>query len=82
MRIERAMNQTALYRVSLCDQSKSLTLVCPSSCAGAGTAADCDHVTAMIKAQVALLELNSGRDMRVGAVTRILKQYLYRYQGN
>jgi len=50
-------------------------------CAGAGTAADCDQVTRMIASQIALLELNSGRSCRVATVTRILKQYLYRYQG-
>ncbi|XP_003743175.1 proteasome subunit beta type-7 [Galendromus occidentalis] len=51
-------------------------------CAGAGTASDCDKVTEMIRGQIALLELNSGRDVRVASVVRIIKQYLYRYQGH
>lgn len=50
--------------------------------AGAGTAADCDHVTKMVESQLALHELNTGRQPRVATVVRILKQHLYRYQGH
>lgn len=50
--------------------------------AGAGTAADCDRVTKMMESQLALHELNTGREPRVCTVTRMLKQHLYRYQGH
>lgn len=53
-----------------------------NSCAGAGTAADCDMVTLMVQSQLELLSLNTGREPRVATVIRILKQYLFRYQGN
>ncbi|OQR72845.1 proteasome subunit beta type-7-like [Tropilaelaps mercedesae] len=50
-------------------------------CAGAGTAADCDRMTRMMQSQLAIHALNTGREPRVCTLTRMLKQYLYRYQG-
>ncbi|XP_022643569.1 proteasome subunit beta type-7-like [Varroa jacobsoni] len=51
-------------------------------CAGAGTAADCSMVNKMISSQLALHALNTGREPRVCTLVRILKQYLFRYQGH
>jgi len=50
-------------------------------CAGAGTAADCDKTTTMMESQLELLRLNTGRQVRVCAANRMLKQMLFRYQG-
>ena len=51
-------------------------------CCGAGTAADCDKTTNMMAAQLELLRLNAGgRQVRIATATRMLKQYLFRYQG-
>ena len=50
-------------------------------CAGAGTAADCDKTTTMMASQLELLRLNTGRQVRVCAANRMLKQMLFRYQG-
>ena len=51
-------------------------------CAGAGTAADCDKTTAMISSQLELHRLNTGRQVRVVAAQRMVKQMLFRYQGH
>jgi 20S proteasome subunit beta 2 len=51
-------------------------------CAGAGTAADTQHVNRQISQELALLRLNTGRESRiVTAVTR-LSDHLFKYQGN
>jgi len=50
--------------------------------AGAGTAADCDKTTSMISSQLELHRLNTGRQVRVVAANRLLKQMLFRYQGH
>lgn len=50
--------------------------------AGAGTAADCDKTTAMISSQLELHRLNTGRQVRVVAANRLIKQMLFRYQGH
>ena len=50
-------------------------------CRGAGTAADCDKTTNMMASQLELHRLNTGRQARVCVATRLLKQYLFRYQG-
>jgi len=50
-------------------------------CAGAGTAADCDKTTASISSQLELHRLNTGRQVRVVAANRLVKQMLFRYQG-
>jgi len=50
-------------------------------CAGAGTAADCDKTTAAISSQLELHRLNTGRQVRVVAANRLVKQMLFRYQG-
>eukprot|EP00092_Neocalanus_flemingeri_P010080 GFUD01010863.1.p1 GENE.GFUD01010863.1~~GFUD01010863.1.p1 ORF type:complete len:302 (+),score=92.75 GFUD01010863.1:45-908(+) len=51
-------------------------------CAGAGTAADCDKTTATISSQLELHRLNTGRQVRVVAANRLVKQMLFRYQGH
>lgn len=51
-------------------------------CCGAGTAADTDYTTRMIATQLELHRLNSGRQVRVVAANRLLRQYLFRYQGH
>ncbi|XP_027198434.2 proteasome subunit beta type-7-like [Dermatophagoides pteronyssinus] len=50
-------------------------------CCGAGTAADTDAVTRMISSQLELLRLNTGKQVPVCVANRLIKQYLYRYQG-
>ncbi|CAH8678526.1 Proteasome subunit beta type-7 [Schistosoma haematobium] len=50
-------------------------------CCGAGTAADTQMVTLMISSQVELHRLNTGRTPRVISPLRLLKRYLYQYQG-
>lgn len=50
-------------------------------CAGAGTAADCDKTTASISSQLELHRLNTGRQVKVVAANRLVKQMLFRYQG-
>jgi len=51
-------------------------------CAGAGTAADCDKTTGTISSQLELHRLNTGRQVRVVAAQRMVKQMLFRYQGH
>ncbi len=53
----------------------------PKSCCGAGTAADTEYTTKNISSQLELHRLNSGRQVRVVAANRLLRQYLFRYQG-
>lgn len=50
-------------------------------CAGAGTAADCDKTTEIISANLKLHALETQRKPRAITAARMLKQYLYRYQG-
>lgn len=50
-------------------------------CCGAGTAADTHYTTNMIASQLELHRMNSGRQVRVAAANRLLRQYLFRYQG-
>lgn len=50
-------------------------------CCGAGTAADTEYTTRMISSQLELHRLNTGRQVRVVAANRLLRQYLFRYQG-
>jgi 20S proteasome subunit beta 2 len=52
------------------------------SCCGAGTAADTCYTTRMVASQLELHRLNSGRQVRVKAAMRSLRQYLFRYQGH
>jgi len=51
-------------------------------CCGAGTAADTQQVTEMIASQLELHRMATGRDSRVATSLAMLKQMLYRYQGN
>lgn len=51
-------------------------------CCGAGTAADCLFLTRMISSQLELHHLNTGKLVPVVAANRLLKQYLFRYQGH
>ena len=50
-------------------------------CCGAGTAADTEMTTQMISSSLQLHRYNTGRTTRVATANRMLKQYLYRYQG-
>jgi 20S proteasome subunit beta 2 len=51
-------------------------------CCGAGTAADTEMTTRSIESQLELLRLNIGREVPVCAANRLLKQFLFRYQGH
>jgi len=51
-------------------------------CCGAGTAADTEMTTRSIESQLELLRLNTGREVQVVAANRLLKQFLFRYQGH
>lgn len=50
-------------------------------CAGAGTAADTEFVTALISSQIELHALSTGRKSRVVTALTMLKQHLFRYMG-
>ncbi|KAF8321234.1 N-terminal nucleophile aminohydrolase [Clavulina sp. PMI_390] len=50
-------------------------------CCGAGTAADTEFTTALISSNMELHALNSGRKPRVVTAMTMLKQYLFRHQG-
>jgi len=49
---------------------------------GAGTAADCDHVTGMIESQIELHRLATGREVRVVTAVTMLARHLFQYQGH
>lgn len=51
-------------------------------CCGAGVAADAEFLTQLLSSNMHLHELSTGRQVRVCAANRMLKQYLYRYQGH
>ncbi|KAH9395740.1 Proteasome subunit beta type-7 [Tyrophagus putrescentiae] len=51
-------------------------------CCGAGTAADTEYVTRMISSQIELHRLNTGKQVPVVVANRLLKQYLFKYQGH
>merc|ERR1712006_21944 len=51
-------------------------------CCGAGTAADTQQVTDMVASQLELHRMATGRQSRVGTALSMLKQFLFRYQGN
>lgn len=52
-------------------------------CAGAGTSADCDHVTHMVASDVELHRLEADVDqVPVAMVKTIMKRYLFQYQGH
>lgn len=51
-------------------------------CAGAGTAADTEFVTALISSQLELHSLSTGRKPRVVTCMTLLKQHLFRHQGH
>lgn len=50
-------------------------------CAGAGTAADLEHTTAIMESQMELLRLATGTQPRVCTVVRRLSTMLFKYQG-
>merc|ERR1711985_330 len=50
-------------------------------CAGAGTAADLMHTTALMESQMALHSMALGTQPRVCTVVRRLSKMLFRYQG-
>lgn len=49
---------------------------------GAGTAADCNKITAMIESQLELLRLDWNRQVKVCTAQRLFKNMLFRYQGH
>lgn len=51
-------------------------------CCGAGTAADTQQVTDMIASQLELHRMQTGKQSRVSTSLAMLKQMLFRYQGN
>jgi 20S proteasome subunit beta 2 len=51
-------------------------------CAGAGTAADTQHVNRQISQELALLRLNTGRESRVVTAVTRLSDHLFQYQGH
>ncbi|KAM5146970.1 proteasome subunit beta type-7-like [Mantella aurantiaca] len=51
-------------------------------CCGAGVAADAEYVTQLLSSNMNLHGLSTGRQVRVCSANRMLKQLLYRHQGN
>lgn len=51
-------------------------------CCGAGTAADCDHVTEMIKRELELHRLNTYSENRVQMAASRLSQHAFKYGGH
>lgn len=51
-------------------------------CCGAGTAADCEMVTAMVSSSMKLHSYATGRPARVVTVKTMLSQHLFKYQGH
>jgi len=51
-------------------------------CSGAGTAADCDHVTEMIKRELEMHRLNTHSQNRVQMAAGRLVQHVFQYGGN
>lgn len=51
-------------------------------CAGCGTAADCDHVTEMIKRDLELHRLNTGSQTRIATAVTKLSSHLFNYMGH
>lgn len=51
-------------------------------CSGAGTAADCDHITRQISRELELIRLNSHCESRVSTCVGKLDQLTFRYQGH
>jgi len=51
-------------------------------CCGAGTAADTEMTNKMIASQLELHRLNTGKTVPVCVANRMLKQYLFKYQGH
>ncbi|KXS17875.1 proteasome-domain-containing protein [Gonapodya prolifera JEL478] len=51
-------------------------------CCGAGTAADTEFTTALIASKMEMHRLSTGREGRVVTALTMLKQMLFRYQGN
>eukprot|EP00096_Caligus_rogercresseyi_P003865 TRINITY_DN1765_c0_g1_i1.p1 TRINITY_DN1765_c0_g1~~TRINITY_DN1765_c0_g1_i1.p1 ORF type:complete len:320 (-),score=92.61 TRINITY_DN1765_c0_g1_i1:95-940(-) len=49
---------------------------------GAGTSADCDKVTDLVKSQLKLHRLETGRQSRVVTADRLITQRLFQYQGH
>ncbi len=51
-------------------------------CAGAGTAADCEHVTLQTASQLHLLRLHTHTETRVVTVVALLNELLFKYGGH
>jgi len=68
----------------VCDKNcEKIHYIAPNIyCCGAGTSADTENVTGMISSQLALHRLATGRESRVATAKTMLKQFLFKYQGN
>jgi 20S proteasome subunit beta 2 len=62
---------------------KKLHFIAPNIyCAGAGTAADTQHVNRQVSHELTLLRLNTGRQSRVVTAVTKLSDKLFQYQGH
>merc|ERR1712054_564097 len=69
---------------TVCDKNcEKIHYIAPNIyCCGAGTAADTQQVTDTIASQLELHRMAPGKQSRVPTALAMLKQMLYRYQGN
>lgn len=72
---------TAGYTVAEKNCAKLHYLAPNMYCAGAGTAADCEHVTLKMSAELELMRLNTGRQSRLSTAATRLSWHLFRYGG-
>jgi len=68
----------------VCDKNcEKIHYIAPNIyCCGAGTSADTENTTGLISSQLELLRLSTGRQSRIITALTMLKQMLFRYQGN
>jgi len=68
----------------VCDKNcEKIHYIAPNIwCCGAGTSADTENSTGLISSQLKLHRLSTGRESRVITACTLLKQMLWRYQGN
>ena len=67
----------------VCDKNcEKIHYIAPNIwCCGAGTASDTEHTTELIASKLALLRLSTGQESRVATACQLLKELLFRYQG-
>ncbi len=68
---------------TVCDKNcEKIHYIAPNIwCCGAGTAADTEHTTELIASKLALLRLATGQQSRVRTACQLLKELLFRHQG-